>query len=77
VKNKGKMKRKYVCGTCGGPVTRRGSEGGLGTLTCPKHPKRSVTVTKDLSGGQENGKERRQVPISVQRSTLVRVEFSE
>jgi uncharacterized Zn finger protein (UPF0148 family) len=65
--------REYRCSTCGKQLSKSGT--GLGTWTCPQHPERFVTVTKDLSGGKEAEIKagETQVPCTVKRHTLVRV----
>jgi len=78
----------YKCAVCGrtltsehgvlsrtegtGEMTKTITGEGLGTWTCPAHPQRFVTVTRDLSGGKENGKLMRKTPVTVKRHTLVR-----
>ena len=65
------MPLTYKCSECGEPLESHGEDGGLGTWTCPRHPSRSVTVIQDLSGGKENDRGSRKVPVTVRRHTLV------
>jgi hypothetical protein len=46
---------------------------GLKTGTCPKHPFRMVTVTRDTSGGSEQLRDKRKEPVMVKRHTQVKV----
>ena len=66
-----KTKRQYVCAECGKPVIMSGT--GLKTSHCPSHPSRTVSVTRDLSGGKESERSNRQVMVSTRRATKVRV----
>ena len=65
------MTRKYVCDVCQAELTGKGE--GLKTFQCPKHPYRTVTVSRDTSGGSEQLRDRRREPVAVQRHTKVRV----
>lgn len=65
------MARLYVCAVCN--ETLKGAGEGLKTFTCRKHPFRFVTTQRDLSGGQENGRDQRKSPVTVKRHTLVKV----
>jgi hypothetical protein len=65
------MSRQYVCAICNEPVRMTG--GGLKTAKCAKHPFRYVTVSRDTSGGQENGRDSRKAPVTVKRHTQVKV----
>lgn len=61
----------YVCAICNEPVKMTGE--GLKTAKCAKHPFRFVTVQRDTSGGQENGRDQRKSPVTVKRHTQVKV----
>lgn len=66
------MRRTYVCAECGEAARREGT--GLGTWTCPKHPRRFVAVTRDFSAGKEADRNSREVAVTVTRHTKVKVE---
>jgi hypothetical protein len=63
--------KQYVCFVCEQPVKMAGD--GLKTATCPKHPSRMVTVTRDTSGGSEQLRDKRKEPVMVKRHTQVKV----
>jgi hypothetical protein len=63
--------RQYVCGDCGRALTSTGT--GLRSWRCVDHPERWVSVAKDLSGGQEDRRQDREVGCLVKRHTRVRV----
>ena len=65
------MSNQYVCAVCNEPVRMTGE--GLKTAECAKHPFRYVTVLRDTSGGQENGRDSRKTPVTVKRHTEVKV----
>lgn len=71
-----KNSRRYVCALCGRLLNYSSETGGLGTWRCPDHPSRSLTVVRDLSGGHESGRANREVPVTVERHTKARVEFT-
>ena len=61
--------RKYMCGSCDRPLEARGT--GLKTWTCPQHPRRFISVPRDLSGGKEADKMSRNSTVTVSRHTRV------
>ena len=64
--------RIYVCAECGGSVVQSGT--GLGTWTCPKHPKRFLSVTRRVDSGKEAERSSMWSSVPVVRHTRVRVE---
>lgn len=65
------MTRHYHCAECGRRLEKSGQ--GLGTWTCPIHPERLVSVVRDLSGGKEDSRPRREVGMAMRRHTKVEV----
>jgi hypothetical protein len=65
-----KVQRIYVCAECGGAVTQCGT--GLGTWTCPKHPKRLLNVERRVDSGKEAERSSMWAGVPVVRHTKVR-----
>lgn len=63
--------KQYLCATCSEPVVFAGN--GLKTPRCSRHPRRTVTVIRDLSGGKEVSKNLRSAAIAVHRHTKTMV----